>query len=340
MKKILTLLSAVSIASFAYGWTGANGTELVDVGDAGNAAYASSGLSNGSGSVDYAYSIGAKEVTVSQYLRFVNSVLKDVTHEEGSSWIYLNVGGVEVALYSAYNNFSRGQITFNADTGMYEASAGKDDYAINAVSGYAAAMYTNWLTNGATAGSSYLTGFYDFEEYGVSMDAIANAGRDGQVSGYALPTMDEWFKAAYYDGEGGYWKYATQRNDAPTASAPTDAPNSANYDGAASNRFTETGAYKGSESHYGTFDQNGNVPEILQTQLPGKPRYLIYAGGSILDDVTGIGADPALYDSGEGEDAPTHLGFRVVYIDIPEPSTAAALLGVLALGFAAYRRRK
>jgi formylglycine-generating enzyme required for sulfatase activity len=94
---------------------------------------------------------------------------------------------------------------------------------------------------------------------------------------FYIPTENEWYKAAYYSpnyggqGVAGYYKYATQSNTAPGNVVGSTA-NQANYwtGGTFSvtqssryesnlNYLTDVGAFSGSGSFYGTFDQSGNV---------------------------------------------------------------------------------
>ena len=103
---------------------------------------------------------------------------------------------------------------------------------------------------------------------------------------FSLPTQDEWYKAAYYSpklnaGFGGYYVFPSQ-SDATPGSIPGNEVkagsrrNQANYyNGTFSvtqqqllsaqgdqNYLTNVGAFSKSSSHYGTFDQGGNVYEI------------------------------------------------------------------------------
>ena len=91
-----------------------------------------------------------------------------------------------------------------------------------------------------------------------------------------IPGEDEWYKAAYYKGEGqnsGYWDYPTQSDIAPGNNIG-GAANQANwsYNGnfavtqspayhSNKNYLTDGGACSNSASAYGTFDQGGNVQE-------------------------------------------------------------------------------
>ena len=89
---------------------------------------------------------------------------------------------------------------------------------------------------------------------------------------------NEWCKAAYYSGSGGYYEYATQSNAVP-GNAIGNKPNQANYRYLGSrysttrstvyevekNYLTNAGSYASSNSFYGTYDQSGNVSEWTST---------------------------------------------------------------------------
>jgi len=106
---------------------------------------------------------------------------------------------------------------------------------------------------------------------------------------YWIPTENEWYKAAYYNpnkngiGSAGYYDWATKSDTTPgntliNPSAPnlantrtntgfTKSPLSSIFLGqlpdplVGPNMLTEVGAFSGSASHYGTFDQDGNITE-------------------------------------------------------------------------------
>jgi hypothetical protein len=90
-----------------------------------------------------------------------------------------------------------------------------------------------------------------------------------------IPSEDEWYKAAYYDptlngGTGGYWSYPTRSNATP-GNVVGSGSNEANYfngvyavtqssvEAPAQNYLTAVGAFTRSASHYGTYDQGGDV---------------------------------------------------------------------------------
>ncbi len=175
---------------------------------------------------------------------------------------------------------------------------------------------------------------------------------------WALPSHDEWHKAAYYDprteAEGGppgdthYWLYPTRSNTDPTRATATTTgdisnpgANVANYlrgadwNGQDGNLTTVGSAGPLSASYYQTLDQAGNVWEIIEEpQMLGEDvDAMIFRGGGwrasvIFLDATsgGAGISPGHYG---WED----VGFRMVVV--PEPSTL--ILAVLGLAVAAVR---
>jgi hypothetical protein len=112
----------------------------------------------------------------------------------------------------------------------------------------------------------------------------------------------------------------------------TATPNRANC-AFAIGALTDVGAYTGSASPHGTFDQGGNVWEWNEQIGSGSNRGI--RGGS-----WGSGAS-VLAASGRGNGDPTNendgFGFRVASL-VPEPGTGLLVMGDL-LGLAARRRR-
>ena len=318
---LVLLCAAASVpASAATYWSGANGTEMAVVGDAGNAA--DTGGTAGLGSVGYEYSIGKYEVTNAQYANFLNVV--------GSTSVTL--GGASVTLYGGLDSKAvYPGIGQNSD-GTFSALSGSENKAVSYVSAYAAAMYCNWLGNGATVTSAYLTGAYDFSS-GASMSVLLGVSADAI---YRLPTENEWYKAAYYKGgssDAGYWKYSTQSDSISSADA--------NY-GQNVKTITAVGSYEKS-SAYGTFDQGGNVEEWCVQE--GATTSLPLRGGSF-DDVIyldNLASKPLLLPTTYPTSANYNDGFRVASSRtsaIPEPSAFGLLAGAFALALCAARRRR
>ncbi len=318
------LLMGVASVSSAKDWLGANNTHFVEVGNAGNSAHADTGF----GSVGYQYSIGKYEVTNAQYAKFMNAV--------GSNTV--NVNGTTVKLFggfdasSSYSKFSL--IEQSADGKTFSAASGKENYAVNFISGFGAAMYCNWLTNGASETATMedlLTGAYNFGKFGASIDIFKEENINGNGT-YRLPSADEWFKAAYYNPESdSYTLYAV---------GDTISADMANYN----NRNGGTASVKQYEmypSFYGTLNQSGNVIEYIVLVNEAGER-IGTIGGGFYSSGYALKSDASIVYLVPDNLAGRASGFRLAYSapSIPEPSAYAMMFGLLALGFAAYRRRK
>ena len=323
------------------------------VGDVGN-PFDQDGLH--SGTVNYEYRIGTYEVTIGQYAAFLNAVAADDTHDlyELDMTSDLNVAG----------------IARSGTPGSYSYSViGSPNKPITNVNFRDALRFCNWLHNGQPSGAQ--------DASTTENGAYALPGTPLQISRtsgarWFLPTENEWYKAAYYQpaAQGGdvdgYWTYPTRSNTKPYSDQPPglDAPTQSNtvnterddaiangYDDgfavtgndihdSTQNYLTDVGAYTQSSSHYGTFDQAGNVMEWNETrfQLQNQPRTRIRGGAFDLDSDMA-----ASYNyMARGIQVPlSDLGFRVAAIpSVPEPSTLAiAALGILGLLIATRRKR-
>src|SRR5262249_23956981 len=150
----------------------------------------------------------------------------------------------------------------------------------------------------------------------------------------ALPSENEWYKAAYYDGAtSSFFKYPTSSNTLPTSTAPPGGPNSANFDNVVG-KPSDVGAYTLSGSPYHTFDQGGNVNQWLETVLDDGMSRVIRGGSN-----ASVGGGD-LASTGRHTFAPggtrSDIGFRLTMV--PEPSTALLALLAAAL-LAVYRTR-
>jgi len=174
---------------------------------------------------------------------------------------------------------------------------------------------------------------------------------------FFIPNENEWYKAAYYSptlnsGSGGYYAYATQSNTAPGNQIGGGA-NQANYapgdvfsvtqsddqDGG-QNYLTDVGAFSGSGSFYGTFDQSGNVYQWNDLDgTSGSSRGLRGGGWDSwseldLSSVSRGWTDPS--------DESIRIGFRLASpVAVPEPSTwVMGLAGIACGGWQMWRRRR
>ena len=235
------------------------------------------------------------------------------------------------------NSFTHGGITRAGSSGSftYSVKSGFGDKPVNFVSFWDAARFSNWLTTGNTE-----TGVYVLDATGISNNTISRDATAWANGGVAVASENEWYKAAYYDPSAtgpsdDYWLYPTQSDTQPNNGNPPGGTNSANYD-SNPDTLTNVGAYVNSSSHYGTFDQGGNVwewnDEILSTSERG-------ARGGSFDDVD-FSPQSSTRISPTSTFENDSVGFRVSSLaPIPEPSAYAVILGCLGLLLALRGRR-
>lgn len=337
-----TSLMAADVFNLPAGQTS---LQMTSVGDAGNPGR----YGPESGKVDYDYRISKFETTISQYTAFLNAVAVTDTyglyHSEMAT--DLNVAG----------------IARSGSPGSYLYSPiGSPNRPVAYVGWGDAARFANWLTNGQPVGlqgpGTTETGSYSLngrQDYSLYTDI-----RREPTARYVIPTENEWYKAAYYDptkGGTNYWFYQMRTDSVPYSAFPPGgaSPNPAytgNFfnndslsngynDGYAvtgssiystdQNYLTDVGAFNSASSHYGTFDQGGNIMEwnenLNGTSLRGTN------GGSWKSNV---GAFPTLlwHDADRPENAFDYLGFRIA--EVPEPAAGT----LLALSVVLLRRPK
>ncbi len=219
------------------------------------------------GSVTSTYRIGVTEVTNAQYSEFLNAVADTDPYE----LYHTSMGGTSQG--GITRNGSSGSFTYAVKPDVLVEDPGGDytytyaDKPVAYVSWYDAVRFANWLHNGQGSGATE-TGAYTISG---GMPTPTNADSITRASGaiWFLPTEDEWYKAAYFDGDSSvYYDYPTGSDAIPDNNLPSaDTGNSANFfDGdTTTGNFdyphTGAGAYTLSESPYDTFDQGGNVWE-------------------------------------------------------------------------------
>jgi formylglycine-generating enzyme required for sulfatase activity len=258
----------------------------------------------GYGSVNYEYKIAVHEVTTDDYVAFLNAVAATDTY----------------GLYNTNMDASNGsRIIRSGDPGsyIYSVRSGTEGTPVNFVSWGDAVRYANWIHNGQPNGAQDATTTEDgaYTLNGATSDAALMAV--GRNTGWkcAIPTADEWYKAAYHKNDGitgNYWNYATA-NDADPGKiiASPDPGNNANFgDALAGYPYrTDVGSFENSASAYGTFDQAGNVWEWTEEIGNGGTRKCW--GGSYWSSVSQL---PSTYSG--SSNVPTQkspaIGFRIV----------------------------
>ncbi|MEI8368605.1 MAG: SUMF1/EgtB/PvdO family nonheme iron enzyme [Planctomycetia bacterium] len=326
--------------------------DMVNVGNPGNA-----NDTTGYGAVNDLYSIGKYDVTIGQYTAFLNAVAATDTYAlyNASMATDLNVAGIS-------RSGSSGSFRYSVITDGGSSA----NRPITYVHWLNAARFANWMSNGQPTGAQSSTttenGAYDLTHGSYAKNSTNP--NTGAAPTFFVPTENEWYKAAYYSpikggvGSPGYWIFATQSNSAPGNQVGGTA-NQANYFtgsgysvtqsptfSASQNYLTDVGAFSGSASYYGTFDQSGNVAQW--NDLSGAGNIKGYRGGSwnygsAYPLSSGDRVDGQYVGSGDGT---ARVGIRLAgqYIVAPVPEidtnglTHVIALLAGALGFLERRR--
>ena len=301
----------------------------------------------GYGSVPYVYDIGKYDVTVGQYVQFLNAVAATDTYGVYNSGMALGspdgmptVGIVQSGspgsyTYSVSYNWAVWTTYYLANfPSLYPSGlAAAADCPIFDVSWGDAARFCNWLQNGEPIGpegnGTTETGAYTLTG-GTSDSALMGVTRSTGAS-YFIPSENEWYKAAYYNPTSGmYWKYETQSNTAPINVLSASGTNNANvYDfyGTGEQTYTDptnyltpVGAFVASPGPYGTYDMGGDVFQWNEGNI--SHAYRCFRGGSWSTDIgfpRSSYRDYAIYVNTPEVEC-DDIGFRVA--SIPEPGDA------------------
>jgi formylglycine-generating enzyme required for sulfatase activity len=294
---------------------------FVPIGNPGNAAD-TAGNPSPAGSVGYHYNMGKHEVS------------RDMINKANAA------GGLEI-----------NAPPLNSD---FELRIHQPAFS---VSWNEAARFVNWLntSQGYSAAYKFATqpgqaGYNPNENIQLWLpdDLGYNASNQFRNSKahYFLPSMDEWYKAAYYDpnknnGAGGYWTFPTGSD-----SAPTQVSSGIETDTAVYNQNVFQGpadiTNAGGLSKYGVMGMGGNAWEWEETEFdlqndnPSSVRGL--RGGSWGGGPTNLLASNRTFGYyGPSDKSSYDVGFRVA--SVPEPSSAALLMIVSIAGLWQRRRR-
>jgi len=302
---LLVALAANIFSAPAWGDTFGSGLntfniDFVNIGNPGNAAD-TTGDPNPAGKVDYFYRIGTYEIS------------EDMITKANT------LGGL----------------------GITKDARGADKPATS-VCWDEAARFVNWLNTSKGFSPAYKfaqqpgdNGYFAdaFIQLWTPSDAGYNPNnlyRNSQAH-YFLPSVDEWYKAAFYDPASGmYYDYPTGSNSAPTPVASGTATGTAVY-GAQTGPANITLA--GGLSPYGTMGQGGNVYERDETDYDlvndSSTSDRGVRGGYWSNDQSNMVAQ--IRGAGIGTSTSNFIGFRVA--SVPEPSSlllaAMASVGLL-----------
>lgn len=257
--------------------------EFVRVGDPGNPADIT-GDPNPAGAVGYAYRIGRHEIS--------REMIEKSNREAG---LGIDMGTV---------------------------AGDKPQQPASGISWLEAAMFVNWLnaSSGRREAYKFVAGdFQLWEKDDVGYDE-SNLFRN-RLAHYFLPSVDEWYKAAFYDPQiDRYFNYATGSDTTPRAVSAGTLADTAVYQQAGPAPITLAGGL----SPYGTMAQTGNVWEWEETAFDlinddvSEPRGS--RGGNWLNSANSLAALSSSVRPDFGipptRNSPS-IGFRVA--SVPEP---------------------
>jgi hypothetical protein len=285
------------------------------------------------GRVNYKYGIGEFDITVSQYVTFLNTV-----DPRGRNALQLYFDDMSPTAWPKYGSVG---YSSSAALGQHYSVAYPEwaDKPFNFADFSRAIRFVNSLDNGTVLSTTQSSsGSFKYVTYKVRLSPKTGTGMYNlknpattrtRSKGFVLPSNNEWIKAAYYDPKGGgtdsYWAYATGPFDQPNVAVlnpttgdvenasdqplatynPNDPNSSVDTPGAPPGKAPDwcpsqagsncnnlpadfptgldleknytanvstVGQVK-TPSPWGTYDQNGNVVQILDTLAPQPPGY-------------------------------------------------------------------
>ena len=211
----------------------------------------------------------------------------------------------------------------------------------NRVSWYEAAQFVNWLNTSTGHQAAYkFTGTQGTSGY--ALDTWSTAEADGGTNLYRhkdavyyMPTEDEWYKAAYWNGTAIQTYSNASAGDLVSDSGYPD-PAKWNYYPSVGSEPWDVGS--GVQELNGTFDMMGNVTEWVESPYSDTNYGTDSDRGRLGGSYGSTGYGGILESSTRGSSAPDrerdNVGFRVA--SVPEPCS----LGLLALGGLAVLRKR
>jgi len=300
--------------------SGQTSLQFVTVGDPGNAPD-----TTGFGAVPYTYQMGKYDITVAQYTQMLNSVAQ--TDPDGLYNFSMNPNNSPASCGIIQSG--------NSGNFAYTFAAGHANLPVNSVSFADAIRFCNWLTNGQPATGVENASTTESGSYTLGQGATTLTRSPSAL--YVIPTVNEWYKAAYYKSDStnaGYWLFPTRSNTAPSNVLSMTGTNNANYfdpilgPSNPPDEITDVGYFAGSPGPYGTFDQGGDVFQLLDNSPLGPE----IRGGGFGSGSDGMESSTSF---SAGTDPAPNIGFRVV--EVPEPSS----IGLLIIGaYGLLRRRR
>jgi|GEM_PF-2894583 len=200
--------------------------------------------STSQGAVNHAYNIGTYAVTNAQYVAFLNA--KGASNDAEIFNPTMAATGTDGSNISQSGD--RGSYTYNVESAYA-------NLPVCGVTWYDAARFSNWLGNGQGA-ADMETGAYTLNG---ATDGIIMVNPGANVY---IPSINEWYKAAYYNGANSTYSLYADGKDTLT-------PADANYLPAATG-LVDVGY--GTPSSYGVFGMGGNIYQWNDAVINGSAR--------------------------------------------------------------------
>jgi formylglycine-generating enzyme len=201
---------------------------------------------------------------------------------------------------------------------------------VTSISWNEAARFVNWLNITSGSPPAYKFGIQPGQigynaNTGIQLWAPSDAGYDpsnlyrNSLARYFLPSVHEWYKAAYYSPtSGSYFDHATGSNTAPNAVASGTSAGTAVFGaGGFSNSVPADISLAGGLSPFGTMGQGGNVEEWIETDLDNvngpASNFRWIRGGNIQSGPSSLSSSGGWYYDIPGNEY-RYEGFRVASI--------------------------
>jgi formylglycine-generating enzyme required for sulfatase activity len=286
------------------------------------------------GGVRNTFRIATTEVTVGQWLEFVQSYYP--FHDDPR-------GGRIQSEFTGLWVFARNRNL--ALPPEFYVAPGSENYPTN-MGWRFAARYVNWLHNGKVNEKwAFEGGVYDTTTFTLNPNGTFNDQRSRNLDAtFWIPSRDELTKAFYYDpdrygpGEEGYWLYPDGSNT-ELVGGPPGSPGAQTNAGRWGDPFEsyDVGSYPDTTTPWGLLDASGGMREWTEEFDPSPfgPRNRTTLGSSRYGLLTLDRLDNA--SSGRA----TNPGFRGIRIAsaVPTPATFV-VLGSASLFLVSRRRRK